>query len=288
MKLLYLSKAMFHLIKTVIVAGSLWGLIAMIPAAADKRHLLLQSTTSTLNSGLYDVLLPAFTKKSGIEVRVVAVGTGQALRNAANCDGDLVLVHSPEDEKAFMKKGFGARRQEVMQNRFVLLGPADDPANIKDATTVSAALRAIANSRSRFLSRGDDSGTHSRERRLWSEAGINLSSAAGSWYLEAGQGMGASINLAVQLDAYLLSDISTWLAFGNKSHHRLLYEDTSDSLLNRYSVLTVNPSHCPFVNQAGANQFADWLSSIEGQQQIAAFTLDGQQMFLPANYSSKR
>ena len=219
---------------------------------------------------------------------MVAVGTGQALRNAANCDGDLVLVHSPEDEKAFMKKGFGARRLEVMQNRFVLLGPADDPANIKDAATVSAALKAIAKSRSRFLSRGDDSGTHTRERRLWSEAGINLSFAPGSWYLEAGQGMGASINLAVQLDAYLLSDISTWLAFGNKSHHRLLYEDTSDSLLNRYSVLTVNPSHCPFVNQAGANRFADWLSSSEGQQQIAAFTLDGQQMFLPANHSSKR
>ena len=190
MKLLYLSKAMFHLIKTVIVAGSVWGLIAVIPAAADKRHLLLQSTTSTLNSGLYDVLLPAFTKKSGIEVRVVAVGTGQALRNAANCDGDLVLVHSPEDEKAFMKKGFGARRLEVMQNRFVLLGPADDPANIKYATTVSAALKAIAKSQSRFLSRGDDSGTHTRERRLWSEAGINLSPAPGSWYLEAGQGMG--------------------------------------------------------------------------------------------------
>ena len=285
MKLLYQSKAMFRLIKTVMVAGTVWALLASIPAAEDKRHILLQSTTSTLNSGLYDVLLPAFTQTSGIKVRVVAVGSGQALRNAENCDGDLVLAHAPENEKAFMAKGFGARRLELMQNRFVLLGPADDPAKIKDSVTVTAALRAIAETEARFLSRGDDSGTHTRERRLWAEAGIDLTAASGSWYLEAGQGMGASINLAVQLEAYLLSDISTWLAFGNKADHRLLYEDNSDSLLNRYSVLTVNPAHCPFVNQGGANQFADWLSSIEGQQQIAAFTLDGQQMFLPANHS---
>ena len=287
MKLLYQSKAMFHLIKTVIVAGSVWGLIAVIPAAADKQHILLQSTTSTLNSGLYDVLLPAFTKKSGIEVRVVAVGTGQALRNAANCDGDLVLVHSPEDEKAFMKKGFGARRLEVMQNRFVLLGPADDPANIKDAATVSAALRAIATSQSRFLSRGDDSGTHTRERRLWSEAGIDLSSASGSWYLEAGQGMGASINLAVQLDAYLLSDISTWLAFGNKADHQLLYNSEEAGLINRYSVITLNPAQCPTVNHDGARQFADWLTAEAGQRQIASFRLDGQQMFTPYSRADK-
>ena len=175
-----------------------------------------------------------------------------------------------------------------MQNRFVLLGPAGDPAKIKGATAVSAALRAIATSGARFLSRGDDSGTHMRERRLWAEAGIDLSAASGGWYLEAGQGMGASINLAIQLEAYLLSDVSTWLAFGNKSGHRLLYQDTSDNLLNRYSILTVSPAHCPFVNHEGANRFADWLTSPEGQQQIAAFTLDSQRMFIPTSHSRAR
>ena len=292
MKLPPLRKAVFRLIKTALSAVGVLALTGFMPVvkmeAAETQHILLQSTTSTLNSGLYDVLLPAFTKTSGIEVRVVAVGSGQALRNAANCDGDLVLAHAPEDEKAFMEKGFGARRLAVMQNRFVLLGPADDPAKIKDAANVSAALRTISRSGARFLSRGDDSGTHTRERLLWEKANIDLTTASGSWYLEAGQGMGASINLAVQLEAYLLSDISTWLAFSNKAGHRLLFEDTNDSLLNHYSVLTVNPAHCPFVNHEGANRFADWLTSPEGQQRIAAFTLDDQQMFTPANNSSAK
>ncbi len=285
-------KAVFHMTKTVITSGAVLGLTAamtfVMTVASDTRHILLQSATSTLNSGLYDVLLPEFTKTSGIEVRVVAVGSGQALRNAIHCDGDLVLAHAPENEKAFMEKGFGARRLAVMQNRFVLLGPADDPAKIRDTVKVSAALGAIARSGARFLSRGDNSGTHTRERRLWTEAGIDLTVASGSWYLEAGQGMGASINLAIQLDAYLLSDISTWLAFGNKGGHRLLFEDNSESLLNRYSILTVNPGHCPFVNYDGANQFADWLTSSEGQQQIAAFTLGGRQMFTPISQNGTR
>ena len=149
-------------------------------------------------------------------------------------------------------------------------------------------MRAIAGTGARVLSRGDDSGTHKRERHLWTEAGIDLGAASGSWYLEAGQGMGASINLAVQLDAYLLSDISTWRAFGNKSNHRLLFKDTSDSLLNRYSVLTIKPTHCPSAEHNGANQFADWLTSEEGQQQIAAFLLDGQQMFTPIKIGSAK
>ena len=292
MKLPPRSKAVFHLIKIVLACGAVLGLTDLMPvvkiAVAEMRHILLQSTTSTLNSGLYDVLLPTFTKTSGIEVRVVAVGSGQALRNAANCDGDLVLAHAPEDEKTFMDKGFGERHLAVMQNHFVLLGPADDPAKIRDAKTVSAALRSIAKSGARFLSRGDDSGTHSRERRLWAEADIDLTAASGSWYLEAGQGMGASINLAVQLEAYLLSDISTWLAFGNKAGHRLLFEDASDSLLNRYSLLTVNPAHCPSADHDGANQFANWLTSDEGQKEIADFTLNGQQMFTPIKNGSAK
>lgn len=290
MKPPYMSKAAFHLIKTGLIKTGLiktclliW-LVSLLPAAlkADQPPVLLQSTTSTLNSGLYDHILPRFFEETGIEVRVVAVGSGQALRNAANCDGDAVLAHAPEDETAFMESGFGLARLPVMENRFVLLGPGADPAGIREADTAEDALRRIADAQVRFLSRGDDSGTHQRERRLWAAAGITPESLNSRWYLEAGQGMGASINLAVQLDAYLLSDISTWLAFGNQAGHKLLYARKEAALNNRYSIITLNPAHCPTVNHDGAGRFADWLTSTDGQAHIASFQLDGQQMFTPA------
>ena len=277
MKPPHLSKAVFRLIKTALFALACF----MQSSLAAEPHILLQSTTSTLNSGLYDHMLPAFTATTGIQVRVVAVGSGQALRNAANCDGDAVLAHAPQDEIAFMKQGFGLARLPVMENRFVLLGPGDDPAGIKAASTISEALQLIAGRQARFLSRGDDSGTHQRERALWAEAGIDISPPEGRWYLEAGQGMGASINLAVQLNAYLFSDISTWLAFGNKADHQVLYSSDEDRLTNRYSVITLHPAQCPSVNHDEARQFAGWLTSDPGQKQIASFQLDGQQMFTP-------
>ena len=197
---------------------------------------------------------------------VVAVGSGQALRATRQIvTGDAVLAHAPEDELAFMQ-GYGLARLPVMENRFVLLGPGEDPAGIKAAGTISEALRLIADKELRFLSRGDDSGTHQRERALWAEAGIDISTAEGSWYLEAGQGMGASINLAVQLNAYLLSDISTWLAFGNKADHQLLYNSEEAGLINRYSVITLNPAQCPTVNHDEARQFADWLTAEAGPE----------------------
>ena len=283
MKPPHLSKAVFRLIKIALLAF----VCCVRVSLAAEPHILLQSTTSTLNSGLYDNLLPDFTAASGIEVRVVAVGSGQALRNAANCDGDAVLAHAPEDELAFMKQGYGLARLPVMENRFVLLGPGEDPAGVKAASTISEALRLIADKELRFLSRGDDSGTHQRERALWAQAGIDISTAEDSWYLEAGQGMGASINLAVQLNAYLLSDISTWLAFGNKADHQLLYNSEEAGLINRYSVITLNPAQCPTVNHDGARQFADWLTAEAGQRQIASFRLDGQQMFTPYSRADK-
>ena len=281
MKPPHLSKAVFRLIKTALLAF----VCCVRVSLAAEPHILLQSTTSTLNSGLYDHLLPVFTDASGIESG--GRGRVRCLRNAANCDGDAVLAHAPEDELAFMKQGYGLARLPVMENRFVLLGPGEDPAGIKAAGTISEALRLIADKELRFLSRGDYSGTHQRERALWAEAGIDISTAEGSWYLEAGQGMGASINLAVQLNAYLLSDISTWLAFGNKADHQLLYNSEEAGLINRYSVITLNPALCPTVNHDGARQFADWLTAEAGQRQIASFRLDGQQMFTPYSRADK-
>ena len=281
MKLPYLSKAVFHQIKTGSLIVAIWLGIAAPAIPAEQQPVLVQSTTSTLNSGLYDQLLPVFAEQTGIEVRVVAVGSGQALRNAANCDGDAVLAHAPEDEAAFMDSGFGQRRLAVMENRFVLLGPGDDPGGINKAGSLDEALRQIAEQGVRFLSRGDDSGTHQRERQLWAAAGIDISAVNGRWYLEAGQGMGASINLAVQLNAYLLSDLSTWLAFGNKADHKVIYSGDEAELINRYSVITVHPAHCPDANHDGADQFAAWLTSSAGQAEIARFQVDGQQMFTP-------
>ena len=264
-----------------------WLGAAASPAVAAEPPVLLQSTTSTLNSGLYDHILPRFAEASGIEVRVVAVGSGQALRNAANCDGDAVLAHAPEDEQAFLEQGFGLTRQAVMENRFVLLGPAEDPAGITTADTIQDALRQIAGEQAKFLSRGDDSGTHQREQQLWAAAGIDIKAVDGRWYLEAGQGMGASINLAVQLGAYLISDKSSWLAFANKAGHALLYASEEAELVNRYSVITLNPAHCAGVNHDGARRFADWLTSAEGQAHIAGYRRQGEQMFIPVAEPAK-
>ena len=284
MKLPYQSKAAFRLIKT---AFLLWACSVQISLAAQP-YILLQSTTSTLNSGLYDHILPRFREDTGIEVRVVAVGSGQALRNAANCDGDAVLAHAPEDELAFMAQGYGLSRLPVMENRFIVLGPQNDPAGVSQASSVTEAFQLIADKGVRFLSRGDDSGTHQAERALWAEAGIDLSTPDGSWYLEAGQGMGASINLAVQLQAYLLSDISTWRAFANKADHKILFQSAEAALANRYSIITLSPAHCPTIHHDGAKQFADWLTDQAGQKQIASFQLNGQQMFTPiAGHSEK-
>jgi tungstate transport system substrate-binding protein len=250
------------------------------PANADNPFIILQSTTSTQNSGLYDYLLPHFTAKSGIEVRVVAVGTGQALRNAEKCDGDILITHSKVDEVKFVESGFGTKRSNLMYNDFVVLGPANDPANIASAKTVYDALQRIVASQSRFASRGDNSGTHKAEKRLWKAANLIIDSAANPWYLETGLGMGATLNFAVQTNAYTLSDRATWLSFANRASHKILFQG-QPPLFNQYGVVPVSNSNCPNVKHEFAQRFTDWLVSADGQNIIASFTLNGVQLFFP-------
>jgi len=247
-------------------------------AWAKDRHIIVQSTTSTQNSGLYEYILPAFTRQSGIAVHVVAVGTGQAIKNSRNCDGDVLLVHSKADELAFVASGYGLKRFDVMYNDFVIVGPKNDPAHIADTQTPVEAFQNIAKSGALFLSRGDQSGTHKAEMRIWNIAGLDPIPDSGKWYLESGQGMGGTLNLAVQLDSYVLSDRGTWLSFGAKEDHRILFSGSS-LLFNQYGVIAVNPAYCPSVNLADAQIFMNWLLSDDAKALIASFTYDGQQLF---------
>lgn len=267
--------------KTVFAAALLLVAIGFAPPAAAKNpFIILQSTTSTENSGLYEHVLPQFTARTGIDVRVVAVGTGQALRNAEKCDGDVLIVHSTADEIAFVKKGFGTKRLNLMYNDFVILGPTDDPAAIKSATTTKAALQKIVRTQSRFASRGDNSGTHKAEQGLWSGANLVPDSEHNQWYLETGLGMGATLNFAVQADAYTLSDRATWLAFANRGNHQILFQGYPP-LFNQYGVVPVSKAHCPNVKQNFAEKFTGWLVSPEGQKSIASFRRSGTQLFFP-------
>ena len=249
-------------------------------AIADNPFIILQSTTSTQNSGLYDYLLPHFTAKNGIEVRVVAVGTGQALRNAEKCDGDILITHSKTDEIKFVKNGFGTERLNLMYNDFVVLGPANDPANIASAKTVYDALQRIVANQSRFASRGDNSGTHKAEKRLWKAANLIIDSAANRWYLETGLGMGATLNFAVQTNAYTLSDRATWLSFANRAGHKILFQG-QPPLFNQYGVVPVSKSNCPSAKNGLAQEFNDWLISPYGQNMISSYTRNGAQLFFP-------
>ncbi|MEM9106751.1 MAG: substrate-binding domain-containing protein [Pseudomonadota bacterium] len=247
-------------------------------SAAD--FIILQSTTSTQNSGLYDHLLPLFEAESDIEVRVVAVGTGQAIKNAGNCDGDLLLVHARADEEAFVIGGAGKVRRNVMYNDFVLVGPEEDPADVAGSADIAAALQKIANTRSVFVSRGDESGTHKKEMDLWHESAIDATSHSGSWYRETGSGMGATLNTATAMDAYTLTDRATWISFGNRAGHRVVLEG-DDRLFNQYGVVTIDPELCPNVKSAAADEFVNWLLGDSGQAAIADYRLEGQQLFFP-------
>ena len=250
-------------------------------AQSAERFIVLQSTTSTENSGLFDHLLPIFTAKTGIEVRVVAVGTGQAIKNAANGDGDVLLVHDRTAEDTFVADGFGVKRFDVMYNDFVIAGPASDPAKIAGETDAAAALGKIAAANAPFVSRGDDSGTHKAELRLWKAAGVDVKAASGTWYREAGQGMGATINVASGSNAYVLSDRATWSAFKNKGELKILVQG-DPRLFNPYGVILVNPAKHPNVKAAEGQAFIDWIISPEGQAAIAAFRIEGEQQFFPA------
>ena len=266
--------------RSIVLALAAAGFIAAGPLAATEKFIVVQSTTSIQNSGLYDHILPLFRQKTGIEVRVVAVGTGQAIRNAANGDGDVLLVHSKPSEEEFVAAGYGIARFDLMYNDFVIVGPAEDPAGVAGSNDVVAALSRIARAEAPFASRGDDSGTHKAELALWAEAGEDVAAASGGWYRETGSGMGATLNMGAGMGAYVLTDRATWTSFGNKSGHRVLVEG-DPKLLNQYGIVLVNPEKHPNVRAGLGRQFLDWMLSREGQAAIASYRVDGKQLFFP-------
>jgi len=249
-------------------------------ALAEDKSIFLQSTTSTANAGLYDYILPMFTGKTGIQVNVVAVGTGQAIKNAQNGDGDVLLVHAKSAEEKFVAEGYGVKRFDVMYNDFIIVGPPSDPAGIGGTKDSPAALKQIAEEGGVFASRGDNSGTHKKELALWKDAGVDPAAASGQWYRETGSGMGATLNAAVGMGAYTLTDRGTWISFKNKGDYTILVEGSED-LFNQYGVILVNPKKHPRVKAAEGQAFIDWLLSEEGQPAIASYQLDGQQLFFP-------
>lgn len=264
----------------------LFGLVAVALAAvnptfADEEAIIVQSTTSTANSGIYDHLLPVFEDKSGIKANVVAVGTGQAIRNAQNCDGDVLLVHAKAAEETFVEAGYGVERFDLMYNDFVIVGSPTDPANVRGLTDARAALAGIADAKALFASRSDDSGTHKKEMALWQAAGIDPTGASGDWYRETGSGMGATLNTGIGMNAYVMTDRATWISFENKRDFQIMVEG-DEALFNQYGIILVNPERCPNVNAKPGQIFIDWLLSPEGQNAIQAYRIDGQQLFFPS------
>ena len=246
--------------------------------AISADYITLASTTSTRDTGLLSSILPIFTKDSGIKVRVIAVGTGQAIKIAKNGDADVLLVHHRKSENSFVASGFGVKRYDVMYNDFVVVGPAKDPAAIVGMEDVVKAFGKIAHNKSIFLSRGDDSGTNKKEFSLWLAGGIDTTKASGSWYRETGSGMGATLNMASAMNGYSLSDRGTWLAFKNKGKLKVLVEGDK-RLLNPYGVILVNPKLHPHVKATGGKKLIDWLISKEGQSAITDFKINGEQLF---------
>ncbi len=247
--------------------------------AARADGLVLQSTSSSYNAGLYDHLLPAFYEAHKIDVRVVVSGTGKAISNARRCDGDLLLVHAKEAEEAFVASGYGVKRFDVMYNHFVLIGPDEDPARVRSASTAQEAFDRIARAGVRFVSRGDDSGTHLMEKTIWQATPHKPFDTVPPWYLETGSGMGASLNVAVGIDGYILSDRATWLAFNNKRNLQVLFTD-DPALLNQYGIVAVNPENCPRTKIDEAERFIQWILSDHGQKRIDNLTIDGQRLFI--------
>jgi len=260
-------------ILTIIFSYTLW--------AADIKtdELKLATTTSTDNTGLLDYLLPDFTQKTGIKVKVIAVGTGKALKYGKNGDVDVVLVHAKEAEEKFVNQGYGIKRTKVMHNYFVLLGPSHDPANVKNAKNIVQAFKLISKTKSKFVSRGDESGTHKKEKKIWTLAKIR---PQGKWYIEVGQSMSASLMIANELSAYILSDKGTYFAFADKINLKPFFKKDK-LLLNPYSVIAVNPEKNPHINYKGALKFIKWLVSKDTQLLIKKFKKNGKILFFPDN-----
>lgn len=271
-------------IRTVLIAALSFFIAGLTPAKADPDFITVASTTSTQNSGLFNHILPLFTNESGIEVRVVAVGTGQAIRMAENGDADVLFVHHTASENKFVSEGYGVERFDVMYNDFVIVGPKSDPAKINGVVDSTVVLQAIAKTESIFASRGDDSGTNKKELDLWRNAAIDVKSVSGTWYRELGSGMGATLNGAASMDAYTLTDRGTWLSFKNRQGLVLLSEGDK-RLFNPYGVILVNVDKHPHVKTEQGQAFIDWLISSTGQDAISAYKVGGQQLFF-ANSAS--
>ncbi|MFK7816375.1 MAG: substrate-binding domain-containing protein [Gammaproteobacteria bacterium] len=248
--------------------------------ANEESFITLSSTTSTDNSGLLEYLIPKFKEKSGINVRVIAVGTGRALQLGKRGDADAVLVHHKTSEEQFVENGFGIDRRDVMYNDYVIVGPRKDPANIQYIKHAAEAFKLISQNKVPFISRGDDSGTHKKELELWTLASVDAQKHSGDWYREAGAGMGTTLNIANGMDAYTLTDRGTWLSFKNRDELALLFEN-DPPLFNQYGIILVNPERHEHIKYQEAKQFSDWLISKEGQQAIAEFSLKGKQLFFP-------
>ena len=270
---------MFKRILTAGLASLAFSTLALFGGAfAQERTITVASTTSTEQSGLFGYLLPRFTSATGIGVKVVAVGTGQALDLGRRGDADVVFVHDKVAEEKFIAEGFGVKRFDVMYNDFVVIGPKADPAHVAGGRDVAEALRKIAETKAAFVSRGDRSGTHEAELRLWKVAGIDLAASKGEWYREIGQGMGAALNMASSANAYLISDRGTWLAFKNRGELAILTEGDR-RLFNQYGVMLVNPAKHPEVKAKDGQAFVDWLIPSAGQKTIADYKVGGEQLF---------
>jgi tungstate transport system substrate-binding protein len=264
----------------VLASGAVAALCVASLAPAQERSIVVASTTSTQDSGLFGHILPLFKKKTGIDVRVVSQGTGQALDTGRRGDADVVLVHAKPQEEKFVADGFGVRRYPVMYNDFILVGPENNAAGINGSKDIIAALRSIKDKSIPFISRGDKSGTHAAELALWKDAGIDIVKHRGTWYKEIGQGMGAALNTASASNAYVLTDRGTWLSFKNRGDLVIAVEG-DNRLFNQYGVMLVNPEKHLHVQKELGQTFIDWLISAEGQKAIADYKIGGQQLFLP-------
>ncbi len=262
------------------LAGAMLVALAAPASRAQDRSIVVASTTSTQDSGLFGHILPLFKAKTGIDVKVIAQGTGQAVDTGRRGDADVLFVHAKPMEEKFVADGFSAKRNPVMYNDFVLIGPKDDPAGIAGTSDIVAALKTIQAKGAPFVSRGDRSGTHQAELALWNIAGIDIGKAKGAWYREIGQGMGAALNTASAMGAYVLSDRGTWIAFKNRDGLRIAVEGDK-RLFNQYGVMLVSPEKFPHVKKELGQAFVDWLISPEGQKAIADYKIDGQQLFFP-------
>jgi len=251
-----------------------------VPVSAQEKSIVVASTTSTQDSGLFGHILPLFKQKTGIDVKVIAQGTGQALETARRGDADVVFVHAKAQEEKFITDGFGVKRYPVMYNDFVLIGPKDDPAGVKGEKEVTAAFKRIKDKGASFVSRGDKSGTHTAELNLWKAAGIDIAKDKGPWYKEIGQGMGAALNTAASMNGYVLADRGTWLSFKNRGDLEILAEGDR-RLFNQYGIILVNPAKHSHVKADLGQAFIDWVVAPEGQQAIADYKINGQQLFFP-------